>query len=124
RQAPINDRYGAEYATSAAGRTRPLQRRDRTSANACVAVVQPRFGQQCFGIADPNARGNLLAGREPDDGLEATPEHALAVEGHLRGVHRLLELRILHHRLVDAVALLLVPIHDPRQRDYLAVLEL
>jgi predicted acylesterase/phospholipase RssA len=39
-------------------------------------------------------KNRLAAGREPDDGLEATPEHGLAVEGHLRGVHRLLELRI------------------------------
>src|SRR3954451_21431814 len=66
----------------------------------------------------------LLASREPDDRLEAAPEHTLAVEGHLRRVHRLLELRILHDRLADAVALLLIPIHDPRQRDHLAVLEL
>src|SRR6516162_496694 len=47
----------------------------------------------------------LLAASEPDDALEAAPEHALAVEGHLRGVHRLLELRILHDRLADAVAI-------------------
>ena len=33
----------------------------------------------------------LVAGREPDDRLEATPEHALAVERHLRGVHLLIK---------------------------------
>src|SRR5690349_15903388 len=70
----------------------------------------------------PAAR--LLAAREPDDALEAAPEHALAVEGHLRRVHRLLELRILHHRLADAIAIFLVAIHDPTQRDHLVVLEL
>src|SRR5262249_43674459 len=69
-------------------------------------------------------RSRLAFGRKPDDGLEATPEYALSVERHLRGVHGLLELRILHDRLIDAVAVLLVPIRNPCQRDHLAVLEL
>src|SRR6185369_3886811 len=66
----------------------------------------------------------LVFGREPDDGFEATPEHALAVKRHLQRIHRLLERRVLHDRLADAVAVLLVSIHDPCQRDDLVVLEL
>src|SRR5262245_6386265 len=66
----------------------------------------------------------LVAARKPDDALEPTPEHAFAVEGHLRGLHRVLELRILHDRLADPITVLLVSIHAPGQRDDLTVLEL
>jgi hypothetical protein len=60
----------------------------------------------------------------PEDGLEATPEHALAIERHLRRVHRFLELRVVHDRLADALAVRLVLVDDPRQRNHFAVLEL
>src|SRR5689334_634414 len=69
-------------------------------------------------------RSRLAPGRKPDNGLEATPEHALPVEGHLRRVHGVFELRILHYRLADAVPILLVSIHNPCQRDHLVVFEL
>ena len=48
----------------------------------------------------------------------------LTIEGHLRGIHRFLELRVFHDRLVDAVAVLLAPVDDPSERDHLVVLEL
>src|SRR5438046_6910010 len=64
----------------------------------------------------------LLA--EPGERLEAAPEHPLAVEGHLRRIHLLLELRVVHHGLADAIAVLLVAIHDPGHRDDFVVLEL
>ena len=51
---------------------------------------------------------SAFSAREPDDALEASPEHALAVKGHVRWVHRLLELRILDDCLADALAVLLV----------------
>jgi hypothetical protein len=40
----------------------------------------------------------------------------LPSNGIFEGSHRLLELRVFHDRLADAVAVLLVPIHDPCQR--------
>src|SRR5262249_25564079 len=91
-----------------------------------ASVSRPATGTARQGDqpAGRSPRPRLLAGRDSDDALEATPEHALAVEGHLRRVHRVLELRIVHHRLADAVAIRLVAIDDPGQRDHLVVLEL
>src|SRR4249920_1179764 len=59
-----------------------------------------------------------------DDRLEAAPEHALAVEGHLLRVHVLLEPRLDHDLLHDAVALLAGLVRHEGEHDHLALLQL
>src|ERR687898_2190666 len=65
---------------------------------------------------------------ELDDGLEAAPEHALAVERHVLRVHVLLPLRVrrelLHDPLVDSVALAARAVDDEREHDDFAALQL
>src|SRR3954449_7036614 len=90
-------------------------------------VTRPRFVGDLVREGNyrgpPILRSKLLPGRESEDGFETTPEHALAVERHLRGIHRLLELRVLHDCLVDTLAIVLASVYDPRQCNHLAVLE-
>src|SRR6185369_13486404 len=56
--------------------------------------------------------------------LEPSPEHALAVERELLGVHHVGEALVLHHLGVYAVAVLARLVDDEREPDHLAGLEL
>src|SRR5688572_33314441 len=64
---------------------------------------------------------------ELDDRLEPAPEHPLAVERHVLRVHELLPLgirhEVLHHFLVDAIALAARAVDDEREHDDFAALQ-
>src|SRR5690242_11010741 len=91
--------------TSREEQERPRLPRSRAAMSSTLAGTSKHEADRIASPLEPQ-RSRLAPGRKPDNGLEATPEHALPVEGHLRRVHGVFESRILHHRLADAVPIL------------------